>query len=109
MAAWCSPVKLEVFGGARHEERRALEMFFSFIPYAEVRETEWTAAKELAWKARDSGHTLPWNDLLISATAKERGWRVFSRDAHFASLAGLGGARIYTPGYGGSYQADAEA
>lgn len=107
-AAWCSPVKLEVLGGARREERRALETFFSCISYVEARETDWEAAKTLAWRARDAGHTLPWNDFLISATAVERGWRVFSRDAHFTTLAGLGGAPIYRPGYGGSYQAEDE-
>ncbi len=105
-AAWCSPVKLEVLGGARREERRALEMFFGVIPYIECREPEWDAAKALAWRARDAGHTLPWNDLLISATAASRGWRLFGRDSHFATLAGLGGAPIYAPGYGGSYRPD---
>lgn len=105
-AAWCSPVKLEVLGGARREERRALELFFGVIPYAACGETDWEAAKALAWRAREAGHTLPSNDLLISATAAQRGWRVFSRDEHFATLAGLGGAPLYHPGYGGSYQAD---
>jgi predicted nucleic acid-binding protein len=108
-AAWCSPVKLEVLGGARREERRALELFFGVIPYVECREAEWDAAKALAWRARDAGHTLPWNDVLISATAAARDWRVFSRDAHFAVLAGLGGAPIYHPGYGGSYRAEPES
>lgn len=107
-AAWCSPVKLEVLGGARREERRALELFFGVLPYAECREAEWDAAKTLAWRARDAGHTLPWNDVLIAATAASRGWRVFARDAHFATLAGLGGAPIYVPGYGGSYQGEQE-
>lgn len=107
-AAWCSPVKLEVLGGARKEERRALEMFFGVLPYVECREPEWEAAKALAWRAREAGHTLPTNDLLISATAAARGWRVFSRDAHFATLAGLGGARLYRPGHGGSFQAEEE-
>ena len=107
-AAWCSPVKLEVLGGARREERRALELFFGVLPYAECREAEWDAAKTLAWRARDAGHTLPWNDVLIAATAAARGWRVFARDAHFATLARLGGAPIYLPGYGGSYQGEQE-
>jgi predicted nucleic acid-binding protein len=107
-AAWCSPVKLEVLGGARREERRALEAFFSCIPYAECREAEWDAAKALAWRAREAGHTLPWNDFLISATASARGWRLYGRDAHFATLAGLGGARLYQPGYGGGYQPETE-
>lgn len=102
-AAWCSPVKLEVLGGARREERRALEMFFGVIPHVECREAEWAEAKALAWRVRDAGHTLPWNDFLISATAAARGWRVYSRDGHFATLAGFGGAPLYHPGYGGSF------
>lgn len=103
-AAWCSPVKLEVLGGARREERRALEMFFAVIPYAECREGEWDAAKALAWRAREAGHTLPWNDFLISATAAARGWRVYARDAHFVTLALFGGAVPYQPGYAGGYR-----
>lgn len=105
-AAWCSPVKLEVLGGARREERRALEMFFGVIPYVACGEPEWEAAKALAWRTREAGHTLPSNDVLISATAASRGWRVFSRDAHFATLASLGGAVVYSPGYGGSFRAE---
>lgn len=107
-AAWCSPIKLEVLGGSRREERRALERFFGVIPYVDCREPEWDAAKALAWRARDAGHTLPWNDFLISATAASRGWRLYARDAHFATLAGLGGAPLYHPGYGGTFQADDE-
>ena len=95
-------------GGVRREERRALGTFFACIPYVEVQESEWEAAKALAWRARDAGITLPWNDFVISATAAARGWRVFARDAHFAALAGLGGAQLYEPGYGGSYRAEAE-
>jgi predicted nucleic acid-binding protein len=107
-AAWCSPVKLEVLGGARKEERRALERFFAVIPYVECCEAEWEAAKALAWRAREGGLTVPWNDLLISATAAARGWRVFSRDAHFASLANFGGAIGYQAGYGGMFQPEAD-
>lgn len=107
-AAWCSPVKLEVMGGARREERRALGMFFAVIPYAECGEADWDAAKALACRARDAGHTLLWNDFLISATAAARGWRLYARDAHFATLASLGGAALYQPGYGGGYQPGSE-
>lgn len=105
-AALCSPVKLEVLGGARREERRALEMFLAVLPYEECREAEWDAAKALAWRGREAGHTLPWNDYLISATAAARGWRIYARDTHFVTLAALGGAAIYRPGFGGGYQAE---
>ncbi len=105
-AGWCSPVRLEVMGGARREERRALEAFFSCIPYIECREPEWDAAKALAWRAREAGHTLPWNDFLISATAAARGLRVYARDEHFATLARMGGGFVYRPGYGGMYRSE---
>jgi len=32
-AQWCSPVRLEVLGGARASERRMLGKFFAVIPY----------------------------------------------------------------------------
>ena len=102
----CAPVKLEVMGGARREERRALEAFFSCLPYQECRESDWTAAKELAWKLRDAGHTLPWNDHLIAAIARGRAVRVFARDAHFETLETLGVIRLYRPGYGGRFAPD---
>ncbi len=108
-AAWCSPVRLEVLGGARAAERRPLETFFVCIPYVACVEPDWNAAKALAWRAREAGHTLPWNDFLISATAAARGLRLYARDVHFARLADLGGARMYSPGYAGAFRADGEA
>jgi hypothetical protein len=107
-AAWCSPVRLEVLGGARAPERRPLETFFACIPYVPCVEPDWDAAKALAWRAREAGHALPWNDFLISATAAARGMRLYGRDAHFETLAGLGGAPLYRPGYAGSFQAETE-
>lgn len=108
-AAWCSPVRLEVMGGARAADRRPLETFFACIPYVPCGEPDWDAAKALAWRAREAGHTLPWNDILISATAAARGMRLYGRDTHFATLAGQGGARLYNPGYAGGYVAETES
>jgi len=105
-AGFCSPVKLEVMGGARREERRALETFFACIPYWECAEADWKAAKEVSWKLRDAGHTLPWNDHLIAAIARARDMRVFARDAHFETLEKLGVVRLYRPGYGGRFTPD---
>ncbi len=85
-AAWCSPVWLGVLGGSRMAERRPLETFFACIPYVPCVESDWDAAKALAWRAR--------------------GMRLYGRDAHFATLAELGGARLYSSGYTGVYQVD---
>ncbi len=43
-AQWCTPVRLEVLGGARKEERSRLGRHFSVIPYRPVREDDWERA-----------------------------------------------------------------
>lgn len=105
-AAICSPVKLEVMGGARPNQRRPLEYFFSVLPYLEVQENHWEAAKQMSWRLTDRGFGLPWNDLLIAALAREKALRVYSIDKHFEILGQNEGLRIYTPGYGGAWQVE---
>src|SRR5690606_3017914 len=105
-AAFCSPVKLEVLGGARREERRAMESLFGCLPYWECVEADWDAARELAWQLRDRGVTLPWSDVLIAAMARRREVRVYARGADFEEMATLGIVRLYRPGYGGSFSPD---
>ena len=108
-AAWCSPVKLEVLGGARAEERRALATYFGCIPFVECRETDWEAAGALAWRCRDAGLTVPWNDLLIAAIAQQRDLRLYARDTHFEAMAAKAPLLLYRPGYGGRYEKEPDA
>ena len=103
-AAWCSAVKLEVLGGARAEERRALAAWFACIPYVECRESDWEAAVALAWRLRDGGLTVPWNDLLIATMAQQRDLRLYARDAHFEAMALKTTLLLYRPGYGGRFE-----
>src|SRR5689334_3974711 len=77
-ATLCSPVRLEVLGGARKEERRALSAGFAVIPYVAVTETTWRLALENAWKLRDGGVQAPWNDVLIATLSIEHTCRVFA-------------------------------
>ncbi len=107
-AQWCSPVRLEVLGGARREERRALGAYFSVIPYRQTTPADWERAVALAWKVRDQGLTVPWLDILIAAIALHDGSRVYAIDLHFQKLASLTGLLLYEPGYGGTYQAEAD-
>lgn len=107
-AAWCSPVKLEVLGGARREERRALDHFFSVIPYISTREENWEDAKRLAWEVRDNGLTVPWNDILIASIGLRLGCRIYAQDRHFTAMAPILGFTLYEPSYGGSYDPGAE-
>ena len=102
-ATWCGPVKLEVLGGARKEERRALEHYFAVIPYVPLRDEAWEHAKQLAWRVRDGGLTVPWNDILIAGISLKLGCRVYAQDKHFEAMAPLIGLSLYQPSYGGSY------
>ena len=65
-AAWCGPVKLEVLGGARSQDREKLEAQFECIPYFPMKDSAWDNAKKIAWRLRDRGCNPPWNDILIA-------------------------------------------
>jgi predicted nucleic acid-binding protein len=102
-AQWCSPVRLEVLGGARMEERARLGERFSVIPYRPCREDDWERAVALAWRLRGKGLTVPWLDVLIAAIAIHDGVRLYAIDAHFREIALHTSLRLYRPGYGGSF------
>ena len=107
-AALCSPVRLEVLGGARVEERRRMSAFFSIVPYVPLTEKHWSKASELGWVLRDAGHTLPWSDILIAAVALSVGCRVYAKDEHFDIMAECLALPLYRPGYGGSFDPGVE-
>jgi predicted nucleic acid-binding protein len=102
-AAWCGPVKLEVLGGARAEDRTRLEEWFACIPYRVMTESAWDQAKEKYWILRDRGHTLPGSDVLIGSLALSWECRVYAMDRHFEVMREVLGLRLYQPGYGGKY------
>ncbi len=106
-AQWCAPVRLEVLGGARQEERELLASYLSVIPYRAVREDDWERAVALAWRLRDNGLTVPWLDVLISAIAIHDGVRLYAVDKPFEKIARLSALRLYQPGYGGSFEPEA--
>ena len=104
-AAWCGPVKLEVLGGARPQDRNALEKQFSCIPYFPMTDAAWDSAKALAWRLRDQGCTAPWNDILIAALSVKADCRIYAVDKHFQLMHESGaGIRLYRPGYAGKYE-----
>ncbi len=103
-AQWCSPVRLEVLGGARKEERGRLGRHFAVIPYRSCTEEDWDNAVALAWKIRDHGITIPWLDVQIASLALADEVRIYSIDAHFGKIAPLTGLQLYEPGYGGSFR-----
>lgn len=103
-AQWCTPIRLEVLGGARKDERTRLGHWFSVIPYRSVREEDSERAIALAWRLRDGGLTVPWLDVLIAAVALHDQVRVYAVDTHFKEISKQTGLMLYEPGYGGRYQ-----
>jgi predicted nucleic acid-binding protein len=108
-AALCAPVRLEVLGGARKQERRALAAGLAIVPYLPLSETTWNLALQNAWRLRDAGITAPWNDVLIASASMEHGCRVYARDKHFDAMQSVIGLRLYSPGYGGTYAREASS
>ena len=102
-AQWCTPVRLEVLGGARAEERGRLGRHFSVVPYRSCTEADWDRAIALAWKLRDNGLTVPWLDVVIAALGRHDDVRLYTVDAHFSTIAELTGLRLYVPGYSGMF------
>lgn len=102
-AQWCTPVRLEVLGGARKEDRNRLGLHFSIIPYRRCTEDDWERAVALAWRIRDRGITIPWLDVLIAAIAIHDGHRLYTLDKHFSEISPFTGLFLYQPGYGGSF------
>lgn len=102
-AQWCSPVRMEVMGGARMEERVRLGMYFAVIPYRPSREDDWDRAIALAWRLRGKGLTVPWLDVLTAAIAIHDGTRLYAVDAHFQEIARHSELMLYRPGYGGAF------
>ena len=103
-ALWCSPVRLEVLGGARKTEKRMLAGYFQCLPYRRCTAEDWDRSVALAWKLRGEGLNLPWMDILIAAIAVHDRIRIYAVDAHFGEIAKFVPLQIYKPGYGGSYQ-----
>ena len=103
-AVWCGPVKLEVLGGARVQDRKKLEEQFSCLPYFPMADAAWDSAKNLAWRLCDRGCTAPWNDILIATLSVLADCRVYSIDKHFVQMHQSGvGIRLYQPGCAGGY------
>jgi predicted nucleic acid-binding protein len=105
-AQLCAPVRLEVMGGSRREERRVIGSYFSIIPYRSVGPDDWERAISLAWRLRGAGLTVPWLDVLTASLAIHDCVRLFTIDTHFEKIAETAGLVLYRPGYGGSFQPD---
>ena len=99
----CGPIKMEVLAGARLEDRLRLSSGFESIPSRPMDDAAWEFALLCAWRLRDKGRVVPWNDILIGSLSLQWGCRVYASDPHFELMRDDLGVRLYRPGYGGKF------
>ena len=86
-ACWCPIVQLELWNGARGgSEQRALRSFAAVLPDLPIDAMVWSAAYDLARRARARGVTAPAADIVIAACAHRHGAALESADKDFERL-----------------------
>ena len=89
-ACWCPIVQLELWNGARGDpEKRTLRRFAAVLPILTMDEQVWSAAYDLARRARARGVTVPAVDVAIAACARRHGAGLESADKDFEMLGDL--------------------
>ena len=87
-ACWCPIVQLELWNGARGgREQHVLRRFAEVLPVLPTDEDVWSAAYDLARRARSRGVTVPATDVAIAACAQRHGAGLASADRDFELLA----------------------
>ena len=86
-AAWCAPVRLELWRGVTNDlERKTLRRYEAVLPSYDISPEVWDRAIQLADRGRAAGLTVPLADLLIFACAMLNNLEVAHDDAHFDEL-----------------------
>ena len=89
-AAWCPPVRLELWRGVTNSaERKALRAYEAALPEFSIEPDVWELAIRVADKGRAAGQTFPLADLLIYACAKFHHLELAHADSHFDQMAKL--------------------
>lgn len=86
-AAWCPPVRLELWRGVTSDaERKTLRRYEALLPDYNISAEVWTLSIRLADQGRAAGVTVPLADLLIFACARVHGLDIAHDDVHFDAL-----------------------
>lgn len=90
-----APVRTEVIGGARGDQRRQLRRLLTALPVVYPDAETWRMMDRWADEARDRGECFGVGDLLVGALAHEAGALVWSLDADFDRMARLKFIALY--------------
>ena len=86
-AAWCPPVRLELWRGVTGDaDRRTLRQYEALVPDYPVTDDVWKLAIRAADRGRAAGLTVPLADLLVFACAKAHRLDLAHDDDHFVQL-----------------------
>lgn len=86
-ACWCPIIRLELWNGAGGDrERKVLSDFERLLPELAINSEVWSAAFDLARRARSAGITVPATDLLITACARHHHAGLEHADSDFSQL-----------------------
>ena len=89
------PVRVELSAGIARTGRAALKSGLTALPVVVPTEATWELVEEWGVRSADAGQRFAMADLLIAALADEIGALVWSLDADFNRLSGLGFVRLY--------------
>jgi len=86
-ACWCPIVRLELWNGAGSDrEKKVLRDFERLLPELAINNDVWTAAFEIARRARSAGISVPATDILIAACARHHQAELEHADTDFSHL-----------------------
>lgn len=89
-AAWCDPVRLELWNGARGaREKKVLAHLERTVAVLPTDSAVWELAIRIAKAARDAGLTVPAIDLMIVACACRHAVELEHNDHHLVRLQSL--------------------
>jgi predicted nucleic acid-binding protein len=90
------PVRLELWAGTAHHQRKDLRRYLSGVPVMHPTEETWTTIHDWVARAADAGERFGLADLLIAALASEVGGLVWSLDKDFERMERLGLVSLYS-------------
>jgi predicted nucleic acid-binding protein len=86
-ACWCPIIRLELWNGAGGErDKKVLRDFERLLPELDIDSAVWSAACDLARRARAAGISVPATDILIAACARHHEVELEHADSDFSNL-----------------------